>query len=439
MAGARGQSDGDGVEEPLDQDRGGTCVQSSPPLGESEELGALVEQVGRRGVEVLGPGFAAVGRGGLAPSDEPVDLPPIADGQDEAFAEQVDDGAGTGYPSESGGEDLLVACTQMAQMFGQGGPPGGGIPGPEAAVIGQVGTEPAVDVLRSPGVRVAGGEEAGGQLVELEQPRPLDRCLVPPVRLDQRSLRVELVQVRGGRTLTAASGVEQCLVLRPVIGGSLAGGLGLAFGHRGRALARPGRGDGPSCGRAPEAVVSAARRGGTGPAATPDMSGPARATWTTGAGPSGRRATVSRCASPSPAVREVNRAAPGTVYTLEPSRRRATGSAAGSGMPRGTQCAPDRAHATTWSTATSTSPSATPADRAAHSASARTCHTCQAGRDCETFATTAAAVWPTHCPAGEGPAGDWPRWRLPMAAAIIASTAPPPPRPSCAWSCQAAR
>src|SRR5674476_1136418 len=150
MAAACGKSDGDGVEEPLDQDRGGTCVQSSPPLGESEELGALVEQVGRRGVEVLGPGFAAVGRGGLAPSDEPVDLPPVADGQDEAFAEQVDDGAGTGYPSESGGEDLLVACTQMAQMFGQGGPPGGGVPGP------------AVDVRRAPGARVAGGEGAGG-------------------------------------------------------------------------------------------------------------------------------------------------------------------------------------------------------------------------------------------------------------------------------------
>jgi hypothetical protein len=51
-------------------------------------------------------------------------------------------------PSQ-GGDDLFVANTRPAQLVGEVGPSGGGVPGPETGVIGQVGVPgPAVVVSR---------------------------------------------------------------------------------------------------------------------------------------------------------------------------------------------------------------------------------------------------------------------------------------------------
>src|SRR5674476_604247 len=104
MAAVSGKSDCDGVEESLHQDGGGSGVQGGSAFAEPEELDALVEQVGLSGVEVLGSGFVPVGHGGVAASDEPADLVPVANRQDKAVAELVDDSSGASYSTEAGGD-----------------------------------------------------------------------------------------------------------------------------------------------------------------------------------------------------------------------------------------------------------------------------------------------------------------------------------------------
>ena len=115
------------------------------------ELGALVEQDGVGGVEVLRPGvLVVVGQVGVAASDEAEDLVVVGDRQDDTVAEPVDQGPGAGPGGQAGLEELVVGDAAPAEVVDQGGPAGGCVPGGDVRVGAPAG-QSLVEVGPGPG------------------------------------------------------------------------------------------------------------------------------------------------------------------------------------------------------------------------------------------------------------------------------------------------
>ena len=132
----------------------------------SVELGALVEQDGVGGVEVLRSAPVVVGEVGVAAGDEPEDLVFVGDGEDGAVAEAVDQGPGAGAGGQAGLEELVVGDAAPTQVVDQGGPGCRGVAG------GDVGTGPpagqsVVEVGAGPAGVDAGGVEVHGHGVDV--------------------------------------------------------------------------------------------------------------------------------------------------------------------------------------------------------------------------------------------------------------------------------
>ncbi len=178
MIGA-GEADGDGVDRALDQDGGGALGEPVGVRVHAVQLVCFGEQDGLAGVEVLRAGLvvglvAGLVAGllvvvgvGVAASDEPDDVLVVLDGQDEPVPEGVDEPAGAGVLGEAGGEELVVGRAVVSQVGGEGGPAGGGVPGPGARVAGEVGAAEAVsEIGLGPGAVVGALIERGGLLVQ---------------------------------------------------------------------------------------------------------------------------------------------------------------------------------------------------------------------------------------------------------------------------------
>ena len=125
-----------------------------------------VEVLRPRGVVVVGPAASDEGEhGGVGAEDR----------EQDPVAEPVDEAAGAGGDGQAGGEQLGVAHAAAAEVVGQAGPPGGGLPRPVERVAVQVDTEPLEEVVPSPGVGERLLVEARGGLVQLRDPFRADR------------------------------------------------------------------------------------------------------------------------------------------------------------------------------------------------------------------------------------------------------------------------
>ena len=162
-----GEGDGQGVEGSFDQDR---CRALLEQVGDGAvELGALVEQDGVGGVEVLRPGvLVVVGQVGVAATDEAEDLVLVGDGQDGSVAEAVDEGPGAGPGGQADLEELVVGDAAPAEVVDQGGPAGGCVPGGDVRVGAPAG-QPLVEVGAGPGGVDLVGVELHGHGVDRGQ------------------------------------------------------------------------------------------------------------------------------------------------------------------------------------------------------------------------------------------------------------------------------
>ena len=122
-----GEGDGVGVQGAFDEHRHRAGLEEFG-CG-AVELGALVEQGGVRGVEVLRAGRAVVGGVGVAAADEPEDVPVVGDGHDGPVAEAVDEPPGARGGREPGLEELGVGDPAPAEVVDEVGPPGRCVPG----------------------------------------------------------------------------------------------------------------------------------------------------------------------------------------------------------------------------------------------------------------------------------------------------------------------
>src|SRR3984957_1939500 len=65
----------------------------------------------------------------MDPADEPGDRSVVVvHGEYDPVPEDVDERSPGGLFGDSGGLDVVIAVSQAAQVVGQGGPPGGGVP-----------------------------------------------------------------------------------------------------------------------------------------------------------------------------------------------------------------------------------------------------------------------------------------------------------------------
>ena len=176
QAGA-GDRDGDRVHRALDDHRDGALGEQL--VDDAEQLGALVEQRGVGGVEVLRSGLVVVGEVGAAAADEAERLALVDHREHHAVAEPVDEAAGAGLGRDAGGEHLGVADAAAAEVVDQVGPPGRSLTGAEPLVAGEVDAEPAGEVVAAPRVGEPGLEEGLRELVDLDHALTRDGGGVP--------------------------------------------------------------------------------------------------------------------------------------------------------------------------------------------------------------------------------------------------------------------
>ena len=174
-----GERDRDRVHRALDDHRDGALGEQL--VDDAEQLGALVEQRGVGGVEVLRAALVGVGEVGAAAADEAEDLALVDHREHHPVAEPVDEATGAGLGGDAGGEHLGVADAAAAQVVDQVGPPGRRLTGAEPLVAGEVDAEPAGEVVAAPRVGEPVLEEGLRQVVDLEHALTRDGGGVPLV------------------------------------------------------------------------------------------------------------------------------------------------------------------------------------------------------------------------------------------------------------------
>ena len=121
-----GDGDGDGVERPFGDDGDGAPGEGGAGLVQAEQQVAFLVGGGLGAVEVFrhvrpGIGAGAAGEPGQGAAG-------VVDGEHDPVPEPVDEGAAGGAGGEPGGLDHVVVVAEAAQVAGEGGPPGGGVP-----------------------------------------------------------------------------------------------------------------------------------------------------------------------------------------------------------------------------------------------------------------------------------------------------------------------
>ena len=142
---------------------------------------------------------------------------------------------GRGQP---GCGELEVGGSVAAEVGDEVGPAGGGVPGLDVGVAGEVEAEPVGEVGLGPGAGEAGGVVVQGEPVELEDPFGADRCGVGVVGAGD--LGVDL-PVGGGQRLGELAGAGG-----PGAGCALASALSGSTAASGGSVGSPGSSEGSS-------------------------------------------------------------------------------------------------------------------------------------------------------------------------------------------------
>ena len=166
-----GDGDGDGVERSFHDDGDSSPGEGGTGLVQAEQQVALLVGGGLGAVEVFRYVRPGTGAGSACEPGERAGR--VMHGEYDPVPEPVDEGSAGGAGGEPGGLNRVVVMAEVAQVAGEGGPPGRCVPdvpvldggGGDAAGVQVTGCPAAVEL---PGVEGVGvGEDAAGSLVGL--------------------------------------------------------------------------------------------------------------------------------------------------------------------------------------------------------------------------------------------------------------------------------